>query len=600
MHKINIISDQIKNLPKKPGVYQFFNFKGEIIYIGKAKNLYNRVKSYFSSDIKSLKNEILVKNIAYIKYILVESESDAFLLENNLIKEYKPRYNVLLKDDKTFPWICIKNEFFPRVFYTRTYLSDKSDYFGPYTSVVMVKTLLELIRQLYKLRTCNLKLDPIDIVKGKYQKCLEFHLENCKGPCEGLQSSEDYNTSLSEIREILKGNLYQVINHLTILMKRFSNQLLFEEAQIVKHKIDILEKFKAKSTIVNPKISNVDVIYIICEEDKSYVNFFKVINGSIIQAHNLEIINKLQEAKEELLSYIIYNLRKRFNSEAKEIIVPFKPDSLIQGIKITIPKQGDKKKLLDLSRKNVLSFRNDILNERNSQQDNSKSNNILESIKKDLRLKITPDHIECFDISNIQGKINVASCIVYIAGKPKKSEYRHFNIQTVIGANDYASMAEVIYRRYSRMISEQKALPDLIIIDGGKGQLNAALNSIRQLDIGKEIAIISIAKRLEEIYIPNDPVPLYLNKNSPSLRLIQQIRDEAHRFGITFHRSKRSASFITSELLTIPGIGEKSVVKILSTVDSITDLKNMTLTELINLAGKKAGIIIFNHFHKEN
>jgi excinuclease ABC subunit C len=600
MSLIDKASDQVKELPSKPGVYQFYDLKGDIIYIGKAKNLKKRVASYFTHETRSYKHDVMRRKISKIAYILVENESDAFLLENNLIKEYKPKYNVLLKDDKTFPWICIKNESFPRVLLTRHYMVDGSDYFGPYSSVLMAKTMLELIQSLYKLRTCRLTLNMNSIESHKFSKCLEFHLGNCKGPCEGLQTREDYNLSISHIKDILRGNFQQALNHLKVLMDEHATNLRFEEAESIKQKVKILEKFKSKSTIVNPKISNVDVIYLSNGSEYAYVNFLKIVNGAIVQSHNIEVVNKLKEKKEEILSFIIYDLRERFKSNAKEIIVPFLPDISIPNIQITIPLKGDKMKLLDLSKRNALSYQNDILKSKNKIELTNTGNESLEKLQNDLKLKTIPLHIECFDISNIQGFNSVASCVVFINGKPNKSMYRKFNIKTVMGANDFASIAEVISRRFTRMLMENSDLPNLIVIDGGKGQLNSAVESLKQLNLYPKIAVLGIAKRLEEIYIPDDPVPLYLNKNSSSLRLIQRIRNEAHRFGISFHREKRSSTFLQSELCNIKGIGEKTITRLLVKLPDITKLKVMSLSEIIQIAGKNTGEKLFKYFSEQN
>lgn len=589
--------DVIKNLPPKPGVYQFLNSNEEIIYIGKAKNLRKRVSSYFkTSESTNFKQESMVKKIDQIKYILVENESEALLLENNLIKENKPKYNILLKDDKTYPWICIKNERFPRVLQTRNYVTDGSEYFGPYTSGIMVKTLLGLIKQLYKLRSCKLSLSAAGIKKGKFKRCLEFHLGNCKAPCEGLQEVEDYNQSVFQIREILKGNYHQVINHLKQLMQQFSGELRFEEAEAIRQKIIILEKFKGKSTIVNPKISHVDVFSVIDEENNAYINFLKVVNGAIIQAHNIEIQKKLQEDKSEILNYVIFDIRKRFRSTAPEIILPFMPDSRMEGLIYTIPVRGDKKKLLDLSLRNASSFRNDKVALRPEDKWTQQELSVLTRLQDDLRLKRLPMHIECFDNSNIQGSDPVASCVVFKSTRPAKSDYRHYNIKTVKGPNDFASMEEIIGRRYRRVLEEKGELPDLIVIDGGKGQLNSAVQGLKSLNLYDQVAVIGIAKRLEEIYAPGDPIPLYLDKNSSSLRLIQKVRDEAHRFGIAFHRKKRSKSQLQSSFSNIPGIGEATRNRILAAQPDIKILKKMSLEELSEIAGVRAAKILYKHF----
>ena len=594
------IQEKVKKLPEKPGVYRFYNSGGEILYIGKAKNLRKRVSSYFTkSELHSFKNEMLVRRISDIQYILVEDESDALLLENNLIKEFQPKYNILLKDDKTFPWIVIRNEHFPRVSQTRHHLEDGSLYFGPYTSVVMVRAILELVRQLCKLRTCTYALTPESIVRKKFKKCLEFHIGNCMAPCESLQSEADYMVSIQQIREILKGNYQQVIHQLRRLMTELAEKFQFEQAELVRLKIEVLEKYKGKSTIVNAKISNVDVFSFVGNGNKVYINFLKIVQGAIVQSHNMEVVKRIEEMDEEILASIVFLLRRRFNSDATEIIVPFKPSIKVKQVLWTIPVRGDKKKLLELSTRNAASY----------QRDRSLSNEIalkrehkipvLEILKRDLNLMKFPERIECFDNSNIQGANPVSSCIVFIDGKPRKSEYRHYNVKTVVGPNDFASMEEIVFRRYDRIIKEEKQLPDLIIIDGGKGQLGAAWKSLKLLNIQDSVAVIGIAKRLEEIYKPGDSVPLYLDKNSTSLRLIQRIRDEAHRFGITFHRNKRSAGFLKSELDTIRGIGDKTRENILKHARDIGQLKEMRVEELTAIAGKRGGKILFDYFRGE-
>ncbi len=591
--------DLVNHLPGKPGVYQFLSANGEILYIGKAKNLRKRVASYFNTpDSRHYKQDVLVKKIVEIRYILVENESEALLLENNLIKEYKPKYNILLKDDKTYPWICIKHERFPRVMQTRNYIIDGSEYFGPYTSGLMVKTLLGLIRQLYRLRTCKLSLNIAAIEKGKFRRCLEFHLGNCKGPCEGLQTEAEYEESVSEIKDILKGNYHQVILHLKKLMGRYAQEMRFEEAEVLRQKIEILEKFRGKSTIVNPKISNVDVFSMIDEDQFAFINFLKVVNGAIVQAHNVEIQKFLKERREDILGYTIYQLRDRFKSTAKEIIVPFKPDLVLTGVAITVPHRGDKNKLLELSIRNVTSFRNDRVSLRDVDKWTEQEEALLIKLQRDLRLSKIPYWIECFDNSNLQGTNPVASCVVFKSARPFRQAYRHFNIKTVDGPNDYASMEEIVSRRYRRQLEEEGILPDLIIIDGGKGQLAAAVKSLKKLELYGNIAVISIAKRLEEIYIPEDPIPLYLDKNSSSLRLIQRIRDEAHRFGITFHKKKRSGSQLQSAFKEIPGIGEATIEKLLKAEPDMEALKNMPMDALIALVGNRAAGKIREYFLK--
>jgi len=599
MKNSSIVSEIVNKLPQKPGVYQFINNTGEIIYVGKAKNLRKRVVSYFNAtEQQSYKHSALVNKIVDIRYVIVESESDALLLENNLIKENQPRYNILLKDDKTYPWICIKNEHFPRVFSTRNYIADGSEYFGPYTSGLMVKTLLELIRQLYKLRTCNLLLCDEHILNNKYKRCLEFQLGNCKAPCEGLQDEADYNQSIQQIREILKGNLHSVIKHLNDLMDNYSRTMRFEEAEIVKNKIVVLEKFRGKSTIVNPKINDVDIFSMIDEKDRSYVNFLKVVQGAIVQAHNVEVIKRIDEKKDEVLISVIYDLRRRFKSRAGEVVVPFKPAIGMDEVKFTVPMRGDKLKLLDLSMRNAASYRADRLTSRAEEPRVEREDRLLTQLKADLRLQKLPDLIECFDNSNIQGANPVASCVVFKAGKPLKSAYRHFNIKSVSGPNDFASMEEIIFRRYKRVQEENGLIPDLIIIDGGKGQLSAAVKSLKILGIYGKTSVIGIAKRLEEIYTPEDPIPLYINKNSISLRFIQRVRDEAHRFGVTFHRLKRSHSQLDSIFDHIPGIGDKTRDKILRIESDISKLKTMNLEELTRKFGKREATSLYRYFSK--
>jgi excinuclease ABC subunit C len=598
-----LISEKLRNiikaLPGRPGIYQFFDKSGNIIYIGKAKDLKKRVSSYFTISKKSnYKTNVLVSKIENIKYVVVENESDALLLENNFIKKYLPRYNVLLKDDKTFPWICIKNEKFPRVFLTRRLEKDGSEYFGPYTSAMMVRTLIDLIRQLYKLRNCKFNLSEENIEKRKYKLCLEYHLENCKGPCENLQTEEDYDDSIKQIRQILKGNLQSVIYYLKNLMHQFASKYKYEEAEIVKKKIEILEKFKSKSTVVNPNIKNVDVFSMDDEENATYVNFLKIVNGAIIQSHSVELVKRIEEKREELLSYAIIEIRERLKSDSDEIILPIKPDISFNNIKITVPKKGDKKKLLDLSLRNARNYKLERERQKADSKVDSRIEKLLHTVKEDLRLKELPHHIECFDISNIQGTNPVASCVVFRNTKPSKKEYRHFIIKTVKGINDFASIEEVVYRRFKRLIEDEESLPQLVIIDGGKGQLSSALKSLRSLNIEDKLRLIGIAKRLEEIYFPGDSVALYLNKNSQSLKLIQTIRNEAHRFGITFHRSRRIKSALNSELNNIPGVGGRTMQKLIEKFGSINSLKKADLGQLIKVVGEKKARILFDFFRE--
>ncbi|HLV14217.1 MAG TPA: excinuclease ABC subunit UvrC [Xanthomarina sp.] len=587
---------QLQTLPNEPGVYQYFDANGTILYVGKAKNLKKRVSSYFTKQHDYGKTKVLVKKIASIKHIVVNTETDALLLENNLIKKYQPRYNVLLKDDKSYPWICIKNEHFPRVFSTRRVIKDGSEYFGPYTSMKTVSTLLDLIRGLYKLRTCTYDLSEDKIDAGKYKVCLEYHLGNCKGPCEGLQTAMGYNEDVKAIREILKGNFKDSLTQFKQQMKDFAEKMEFEEAQVIKDKIEILENYQAKSTVVNPKISNVDVFSIISDESYAYVNFLQLSYGSIIRSHTLEIKKKLQESDKELLELAIIELRQRFNSNSKEIYVPFNI-SLGEDVKVFVPQLGDKKHILDLSVRNAKYYRLEQLKQVKIVDPDRHANRIMAQMKADLRLSVEPRHIECFDNSNIQGTHPVAACVVFKNGKPSKKDYRHFNIKTVEGPDDFASMEEVVYRRYKRLLDEGSPLPQLIIIDGGKGQLSSALKSLDALQLRQKIAIIGIAKRLEELFYPDDPIPLYLDKKSETLKIIQQLRNEAHRFGIEHHRNKRSKTALNTELETIPGIGEKTIVDLLKAFKSVKRISNAKLDELEDVVGVSRAQKIYNYYH---
>ncbi|UKM65912.1 excinuclease ABC subunit UvrC [Flavobacteriaceae bacterium GSB9] len=587
---------QIKTLPNLPGVYQYYDKDGTIIYVGKAKNLKRRVSSYFTKTHDSGKTRVLVKKIAKIKHIVVDTETDALLLENNLIKKYQPRYNVLLKDDKSYPWICIKKERFPRVFSTRRVFKDGSEYFGPYTSVKTVHTLLDLIKGLFSLRTCNYNLSEEKIDAGKYKVCLEYHLGNCRGPCEDLETEAEYNENIKAIKEILKGNFKDSLQQFKAQMLEFAENMQFEEAQKIKEKLEVLENYQAKSTIVNPKISNVDVFAIVSDESYGYINFLQLSYGSIIRAHTLEIKKKLDETDKELLELAITEIRQRFNSKSKEIYVPFNVD-LGEDIKVTVPKLGDKKHILDLSLRNAKYFRMERFKQIKIADPDRHANRIMAQMKADLRLSEEPRHIECFDNSNIQGTNPVAACVVFKNGKPSKKDYRHFNIKTVEGPDDFASMEEVVYRRYKRLLDEDQPLPQLIIIDGGKGQLSSALKSLDALNLRGEIAIIGIAKRLEELFYPNDPIPLYLDKKSETLKVIQQLRNEAHRFGIERHRNKRSKSALNTELETIPGIGEKTVVELLKTFKSAKRVAHAKLDELEDVVGVSRAKKVYEYYH---
>ncbi|RZN84716.1 MAG: excinuclease ABC subunit UvrC [Winogradskyella sp.] len=589
---------QIKTLPHQPGVYQYFDADDNLIYVGKAKDIKKRVSSYFTKHHEYGKTRVLVKKIASVKHIVVETESDALLLENNLIKKYKPRYNVLLKDDKSYPWICVKNERFPRVFPTRRVIKDGSEYFGPYTSMKTVKTLLGLIKGLYQLRTCNYQLTEEKVEAGKFKVCLEYHLGNCKGACEGLETEEQYHGNVAAIREILKGNFKDSLQQFRKQMKTFAENMQFEDAQKVKEKLDILENYQAKSTVVNPKISNVDVFSIVSDESYAYINFLQLSYGSIIRSHTLEIKKKLQETDKELLELAITEIRQRFHSNSKEIYVPFKV-GLGNNIKITVPKLGDKKSILDLSVRNAKYYRMDKMKQIKITDPDRHANRIMAQMKADLRLSDEPRHIECFDNSNIQGTNPVAACVVFKNGKPSKKDYRHFNIKTVEGPDDFASMEEVVYRRYKRLLEEDQPLPHLIIIDGGKGQLSSALKSLDLLGLRKKIAIIGIAKRLEELFYPDDPIPLYLDKKSETLKIIQQLRNEAHRFGIEHHRNRRSKGALKTELENIPGVGEQTIVDLMKTFKTVKRIANAKLDELENVVGVSRANKVYNYYHKE-
>ena len=588
---------QIQTLPDSPGVYQYFDKDDVIIYVGKAKNLKKRVSSYFTKTFDSGKTKILVKKINKIKHIVVDTETDALLLENNLIKKYRPRYNVLLKDDKSYPWICIKKERFPRVFSTRRVIKDGSEYFGPYTSVRTVTTFLDLIKGLYQLRTCNYDLSPEKIKAGKYKVCLEYHLGNCKGACEGLETEDEYFENIKAIRQILKGNFKDSLQQFKKQMKQFAADMHFEDAQKIKEKIDILENYQSKSTIVNPKISNVDVFSIVSDESYGYINFLQLSYGSIIRSHTLEIKKKLEETDKELLQLAIVEIRQRFNSNSKEIYVPF-PVSIGEDIKVTVPKLGDKKHILDLSIRNAKYYRMERFKQIKITDPDRHVNRIMAQMKKDLRLSQEPRHIECFDNSNIQGTHPVAACVVFKDGKPSKKDYRHFNIKTVEGPDDFASMEEVVYRRYKRLLDEEKPLPQLIIIDGGKGQLSSALKSLDLLELRGKIAIIGIAKKLEELFYPNDPIPLYLDKKSETLKVIQQLRNEAHRFGIEHHRNKRSKTALNTELETIPGIGEKTITELLKHFKSVKRIREAKFEDLEKVIGTSRALKIVNQYQK--
>ncbi|MGG5576588.1 excinuclease ABC subunit UvrC [Myroides sp. C15-4] len=585
---------QIQTLPDQPGVYQYFDKEGKILYVGKAKNLKKRVSSYFNKVHDNAKTNVLVRKIVKIKHIVVPTETDALLLENNLIKQLQPRYNVLLKDDKSYPWICIKKEPFPRVFTTRRMVKDGSEYFGPYTSTKTVATLLDLIKELYAIRTCSYDLSQQNIRSEKFKVCLEYHIGNCGGPCEAYESVQQYDKKITEIRDILKGNFKESLKGFKTYMLELAADMRFEEAQQIKEKIELLENYQAKSTIVNPKIGNVDVFTILSDETNAYVNFLQVSYGAIIRSHNMEMKKKLEETDAELLELAIVEIRSRFELLTKEILVPFEVE-LGEEIKVTVPKMGDKKALLDLSERNAKFYRLDQLKQIKIVDPDRHVKRIMQQMMKDLRLPKEPRHIECFDNSNIQGTNPVAACVVFKDGKPSKKDYRHFNVKTVEGPNDFASMQEIVFRRYRRLLDEKEPLPDLIVIDGGKGQLGVALKSLEDLGLRGKIPIISLAERLEEIFYPGDSYPLYLDKRSETMKVIIHLRDEAHRFGLTFHRNQRSKNAITSKLDEVPGIGEKTKTKLLNHFKSVKRIKEAPLEEVESIIGKVKTKVLLEH-----
>ena len=584
----------LKTIPEDPGVYQFLSNDKSIIYVGKAKNLKKRVSSYFQKNIKSRKTLNLVKNTKYVEHVVVHSESDALLLENSLIKKNQPKYNILLRDDKTYPWICIKNEPFPRVFVTRKLVKDGSQYFGPFTSFKTINTIMGIIKQLYSLRNCNYNLSSKNIEQKKFKVCLEYHLGNCLGGCEGKESLEDYEKNILAIKQILKGNVNESKRNFKKEMIKFSNNQEYEKAQKIKEKIQLLENYQSKSTVVNSKLNNIDVFSIISDSESAFVNFLQVAHGKIIRFHNQEVKKKLNEDDEKILSLMILSIREKYNSTSKKIISHINLENQI-NLKFIIPRSGDNKKLLDLSIKNAKAFRFERNKQTQLVDPERHINRIMEQMRLDLKMKEEPRHIECFDISNIQGTNNVASCVVFKNGKPSKKLYRKFNIKTVDGQNDFGSMQEVVYRRYKRLLDEKQELPNLIVIDGGKGQLGSAVKSLKKLGLINKISILGIAKRLEELYFPNDSIPLYLNKKSETLKVIQQLRNEAHRFGVSFHRDKRSKSSLLSGLDSINGIGENTKNKLLKKFKSISKLKKADEKEIIDLIGKSKAEKVMNY-----
>ena len=596
MRDLEKLKAKIRVLPNKPGVYQYYDAKGKILYVGKAKDLKKRVASYFNKNLDSGKTRVLVRQIVEIKYIVVDTELDALLLENNLIKKYQPKYNIQLKDDKTYPWICIKKEPFPRIFTTRRLIKDGSKYYGPYPSVKVINTLISLIRDIYPLRTCSLDLSAKKIADGKHKVCLEYHLGNCKGPCVGEESDEDYNEYIQNIEHILKGNLGQVVQSLKQMMNTFAEELKFEEAQGIKSKIATIEQYRAKSTVVSPRIHEVDVITVLQDEKRAFVNYLVINNGSIIHGLTVEVNKKLNESTSDIIAYVLPDMRERFDSLSKEVILEEPVDFELAGIDFFVPQRGDKKALLDLSARNCRFFQLEKNKQEQIMQPERHTERILERIKIDFRLPDSPVHIECFDNSNIQGEHAVSACVVFKNAKPSKKDYRNFNIKTVVGADDFASMEEVVYRRYKRMLDENMSLPQLIVIDGGKGQLSSSLVALEKLNLRGKIAIVGIAKRLEEIFFPGDSLPIYIDKRSESLKIIQHMRNEAHRFGITHHRNKRSKAALTSELTEITGIGPITHEDLMNRFKTVKAIKAASLEDLTKEIGLAKAQIIRTHF----
>lgn len=591
MPEKDAIRSTVSRLPDKPGVYQFIDASGTILYVGKARSLRKRVASYFAKN-QSGKTQVMLSRAADLRHTVVDNESDALLLENSIIKKHQPRYNILLKDDKTYPWICIKNEHFPRVFLTRKLIADGSLYYGPYTSVPAVRTLLELIRQLFQIRSCSLPLNNRSIAEGKFRVCLEYHIGNCKAPCIGLINEEEYNHQIERIKQIIKGDVGSVTGHLEALMKKFASELKFEEAQKIKEKLDLIARYRSKSVVVNTSVRNVDVFGVSLEESSMFITYMKVVTGAIVQTYSIELKIRLEEEKESVLSTAVTEIRQRVSSDSPEIIVPFMPDIPAQGVKYSVPQRGDRYKLLELANRNAVFFRLERQKRAAEQSKENRTARNLEKMMKDLHMPALPNHIECFDNSNIQGESAVAACVVFRNGRPSNREYRHFNIKTVAGPDDFASMEEVIYRRYRRIMDEEKPLPQLVVIDGGKGQLSSAVKSIDALGLRGRLTVIGIAKKLEEIYFPGDSVPLYLDKNSITLKIIQHLRDEAHRFGINFHRGKRSSKMNSSMLDEIPGIGEKTKELLLKKFGSVKKVAEASPQELESAVGKKKAAII--------
>ncbi|WP_137906179.1 excinuclease ABC subunit UvrC [Chryseobacterium sp. 2VB] len=588
---------QLKTLPSEPGVYRYYDKNEQLLYVGKAKNLKKRVLSYFNKNLSGYRIKIMVSKIQRLETTIVNSEYDALLLENNLIKEYQPFYNVMLKDDKTYPWICIKNEDFPRIFLTRNMIKDGSEYYGPYAKVRPAKILLDTIKHIYKLRTCNLNLSPSKIAEGKYKVCLEYHIKNCEGPCEDLESKEDYDEKIDAIRGIIKGDFRKAKDYLVNQMMKLASNLKFEEAQIIKERLDILEDYQAKNTVVNPNIDDVDVFGMTSDETAAYVNFFKIRNGNIIQSFTTEIKKILEETDEDIMEEALIEIRQKFSSDSIEVLLPFHLSVEIPNVKLIVPKVGDKKRIVELSEKNAKEYRLEKLKQVQIVDPERHTNRIMAEMQKLLRMPVEPRHIEGFDNSNIQGTNPVSACVVFKDGKPSKADYRIFHPKTVEGPNDFATMEEVIYRRYKRMLDEGESLPQLILIDGGKGQLSSAVKSLRLLGLYGKITIVGIAKRLEEIFFPEDPIPLYLDKKSETLKILQRVRDEAHRFGVKHHRTRRKNSTIKSELEEIPGVGEKTIELLLSKLKSVKRIKEANFETLEEILGKSKAKVIWEFFN---
>lgn len=585
MSENDALKEKISMLPDSPGCYLYYDKNGTVIYVGKAKRLKRRVSSYFNRVHDSVKTNVLVKNICDLRYIVVGSEEDALHLENSLIKEYQPRYNILLKDDKSYPWICVTNELYPRVFLTRNVTAKGGKYYGPYANVTVARTMLSLIKELYPVRTCCFPLTAESVEKGRVKVCLEYHIHNCKGCCEGLISPEDYGVYISQIKQILNGDTQQISDFLMSEMTRLAGEMRFEEANELKTKYLLVEKYKAKSVLVSSRITNVDVFSYEPDDDCVYINYMHVRNGSVVQCVTFDFRKRLDETPEQLLSYAIAEAKSQFHNDTKEVIVPFVPDYETDKYTFVVPQRGDNKKLLDISLQNARQFKLDKLKNAEKLNPEQRVTRLLTRMQKDFRLSELPRHIECFDNSNIQGTNPVASCVVFKNGKPSKRDYRHFNIKTVEGPNDFASMIEVLTRRYSRLIEEGQPLPQLVVVDGGKGQLSSAVEAFDRLGIRGKVALVGIAKRLEEIYFPGDSVPLYIDKNSESLRVIQHLRDEAHRFGITHHRNRRSKGQTVSALDAIKGVGEKTRTALLTHFKSLKRLREASEEEVAAVVG---------------